>query len=203
MVPNEKRLIFTMLCTFGYTGGALNLSLMAWLVPYWRNLLRVLYAPALLFFFYLFLLEESPRWLLSKGKKEKAMKILKKAADSNKVKLDENMLDKLTCEETKGVSLVVLLKDTFASGALLKRFFICLSWWTTSTFVNYGMTINSVSLEGNKYLNYALVAIVDIPGSIVTTYVLIRYKRKIPLIFSFIAAAILCLTQPFVPKSKY
>ncbi|KAJ2950800.1 hypothetical protein O0L34_g9066 [Tuta absoluta] len=201
MVANEKRLIFQMLCSFGFTLGSMSLPLWAWLFPYWRNLLRVIYTPAIFFFLYIFLLDESPRWLLTKGRKDEAVAIIEKAAKTNNVKVDKNMLDNLSCEETKNVNLIYLLKDTFSSGALLKRFFICLVWWTTSTFVNYGMTINSVTLQGNKYVNFALLAVVDIPGQLIITYLLIRFKRKIPLLFSFVFAAILCLCQPFIPTN--
>lgn len=192
-----------MICGFGFSIGGVGLPLLAWLFPYWRHLLRVLYTPALLFFFYLFLLDESPRWLLSKGKKDEAVEIVKKIAKKNKVKIDEAVLDKLSCEENiKEATLPELLKSTFTSVALLKRFFICLTWWTTSTFVNYGLMINSVSLQGNKYLNFALISMVDFPGSLITTLLMIRFKRKIPLIFTFVSTAILCLSQPFVPRGK-
>lgn len=192
-----------MICGFGYSIGGMTLPLLAWFFPYWRHLLRVLYTPALLFCGYLFLLDESPRWLLSKGKKDEAVAIIEKVAKKNKVKVDKNVLDKLSCEEdVKGATLPELLKSTFTSAALLKRFFICLTWWTTSTFVNYGLMINSVSLQGNKYLNFALINMIDFPGSLIITFLMIRFKRKLPLIFTFVSAAILCLSQPFVPKGK-
>lgn len=203
MVANNKRLIYQMVCGFGFGIGGVGLPLLAWLFPYWRHLLRVLYTPALLFFFYLLLLDESPRWLLSKGKKDEAVAIIEKIARKNKVKIDKTVLDKLSCEENiKEASLPELLKSTFASMALLKRFFICLIWWTTSTFVNYGLMINSVSLQGNKYLNFALINMMDFPGNLITTFLMIRFKRKIPLIFTFVTTAILCLSQPFVPRGK-
>ncbi|KPI91070.1 Solute carrier family 22 member 1 [Papilio xuthus] len=58
-----------------YTFGGFATSLAAWLVPYWRHLLQVLYTPALLFFFYKYLLDESPRWLLIKGHRDKAVQM--------------------------------------------------------------------------------------------------------------------------------
>lgn len=193
-----------MICGFGFSIGGVGLPLLAWNFPYWRHLLRVLYAPALLFFFYLLLLDESPRWLLSKGRKDEAVAIVEKIAKKNKVKVDKTVLDKLSYEENiKEATLPELLKSTFTSVALLKRFFICLTWWTTSTFVNYGLMINSVSLQGNKYLNFGLINMVDFPGNLLTTFLMIRFKRKIPLIFTFVSTAILCLSQPFVPRGKY
>lgn len=175
----------------------------AWLVPYWRTFLRVIYSPALFFFLYLYFIDESPRWLLTKGKKDQAVAILQKAAKMNKMDIDKGTLEKLTCEETKDISFMQLLKITFSSKTLTKRCLICIVWWTTSTFVNFGMTINSVSLQGNKYINYMLISVVDIPGNFVIIYILNHYKRKLPLIATFVAGAALCLSQPFVPKCKF
>ncbi|XP_049865278.1 solute carrier family 22 member 1-like [Pectinophora gossypiella] len=199
MVAKKKLVMVQFICNYGYICGTFALSLSAWLFPYWRSLLRAMYTPALLFFLYIFFLDESPRWLLSKGKKDKAVRILETAATKNKIKLDKDMLGNLAYEEDKGMSYTNLLKMTFSSKALLKRFILCLIWWTTSTFVNFGMNINSVLLQGNKYINFALTAAVCIPGNVLILYFLTKYKRKYTLFWSFIASAAFCLVQPFVP----
>lgn len=203
IVSAKNKLVYYLYCSLGYTFGGVALAVIAYFFPYWRTLLRVLYAPAFLFFFYIFLLDESPRWLLIKGKKEKAIRILEKAAKKNKKTLDKTTLEKLSCQETENVKFLAVLGETFKSSTLRLRFFVCLVWWTTSTFVNYGMVINSVSLQGNKYMNFALTAIVDIPGNFLITYILIHFNRKLPLITSFVVGAILCLTQPFVPTGEH
>lgn len=194
---------FYVLCSIGYCLGSIILPFAAWAVPYWRNFLRVIYAPALLFFFYIFLIDESPRWLLIKGRKEKAIDILKKAADKNKIDLDNDTLQNLHCEEDKRIGFFELLKITFKSKTMLKRCFVCIVWWTTCTFVNYGLLINSVSLRGNKYLNFAIMSSIDIPVLFIVMYVMMHYKRKISLITTFMLGAVLCLVQPFTPTSKY
>lgn len=203
VVSKNKRVPYNTLCNIGYCIGGMILPFVAWFVPYWRNFLRAIYAPALLFFFYLYLIDESPRWLITKGKKEEAIKILEKAAKKNKIELDKKELDNLKCEKEKDVNLGSLLKITFSSKTLLKRFIICVIWWTTSTFVNYGMTINSVALQGNKYINFALMSLLDLPGNLVIMYILTVFKRKLPLIVTFFIGAVLCLGQPFMPESKY
>lgn len=93
----------------------------AWLVPYWRTFLQAIYSPALFYFLYLFFIDESPRWLLTKGKKDKAVAVLQKAADMNKINIDKTVLEKLTCEEEKDISFFNLLKTTFSSKTLTKR----------------------------------------------------------------------------------
>ncbi|KAG6447798.1 hypothetical protein O3G_MSEX005178 [Manduca sexta] len=198
-VATKKRVPYSILCGLGYCLGGVLLPLAAWGIGYWRNVLRVIYAPALLFLLYIYVIDESPRWLLTKGKKEKAIEILQKAADKNKLEINKGVLENLYCEEDKGIGFINLLKITFGSRTLLCRCLICIVWWSSSTFVNYGMMINSVSLQGNKYINYALLSLVDVPACFIVMYILIYFKRKIPLILSFILGAILCLVQPFLP----
>ncbi|KAJ0179120.1 hypothetical protein K1T71_004832 [Dendrolimus kikuchii] len=201
IVSKSRRVPYYILCGLGYCVGGVVMPFVAWMVPYWRNYLRVIYAPALLFFFYLYLIDESPRWLMTKGEKKKAIKILEKAAEKNKIELDKKELDNIVCEKEKNVDFGKLMQITFSSRTLVKRFLVCVIWWTTSTFVHYGMTINSVSLEGNKYMNFALMSLTDIPGSFVIMYVLTNFKRKVPLMASFFVGAILCMSQPFMPEN--
>lgn len=194
-----------MITQLGYRVGNLLLVLMAWLFPYFRTFLRVIYTPLLLFILYIYLLDESPRWLLTKGKRRKAVKILEKAAKTNNIVLDESLLENLTCEKENKlaeIDFTSLLKSTFSSKVLLQRFLICIVWWSTSTFVSAGLAINSVLWGGNKYFNYAMIPVVDILASIFMGYVLIRFKRKKPLILSFLSAALFFLLQPFLPSGQ-
>ncbi|XP_060800645.1 organic cation transporter protein [Amyelois transitella] len=201
IVSSRNRLLFYILCSFGYPFGGVLVSLSAWKFTYWRTFLRVIYMPALLFFAYLFLIDESPRWLLIKGKKDKAIKIIEKAAEKNKIKIDKTLLEKMECEKEKSVNFFRLLKMTFESKIILKRFLICLVWWTTSTFVAYGLSINSVSLRGNKYVNYALTSLMDVPANFIILLSQNYFKRKAPLITSFLVGAFLCLAHPFLPAN--
>nr|XP_013190084.1 unnamed protein product [Amyelois transitella] len=201
IVSSRNRLLFYILCSFGYPFGGVLVSLSAWKFTYWRTFLRVIYMPALLFFAYLFLIDESPRWLLIKGKKDKAIKIIEKAAEKNKIKIDKTLLEKMECEKEKSVNFFRLLKMTFGSKIILKRFLICLVWWTTSTFVAYGLSINSVSLKGNKYVNYALTSLMDVPANFIILLSQNYFKRKAPLITSFLVGAFLCLAHPFLPAN--
>ncbi|KAI8439892.1 hypothetical protein MSG28_001355 [Choristoneura fumiferana] len=149
-----------------------------------------------------YMLDESPRWLLIKGRKDAAVSILESAANTNKIKLDAEELDNIYYEEEKGASFGKVLVDTFKSKTMLKRFFVCSVWWIASTFVNHGLTINSVALQGNKYINYALTSIIDVPGHVIVTLILLKFKRKVPLVITFVACAVLCVCQPYVSGGK-
>ncbi|XP_049865359.1 solute carrier family 22 member 3-like [Pectinophora gossypiella] len=201
MVAPDKRILFQMWCAAGFAFGFIVLPVAAWQVPYWRNLLRVIYSPALLFILYLFLIDESPRWLLSRGKKDKAIAIINKIAKTDKVAINKDILENISSEKYNEIPLSKLLKNTLTSKTLLKIFLICITWWSVSTFVNYGIQINSVSIEGNKYVIFGLISVSETAANIITTYSMIGFRRKIPLVLSFFLAGLSCFVQPFLPNN--
>ena len=75
------------------------------------------------------LIPESPRWLISKGRKDDAVKIIKRTAKVNKAHVPEHMYDikddDVNVEMKKGK-----LWHIFASAVLLKRTLIlCFAWY--------------------------------------------------------------------------
>ncbi|KAJ2950799.1 hypothetical protein O0L34_g9065 [Tuta absoluta] len=200
MVAYEKRVLAKVICSTASSLSFFIIPLIAWLFPYWRNMLLVFYAPAIIFLSYIFLLDESPRWLLSKGRKDKAVAIMEKTARMNKVEIDKNDLDNLMYVDDD-VKLINALKDTFTSKVLIKRFFLCLVWWIVAVFVNYGIRIQSVSLPGNKYINYGLLGVACLPARLLVYCMLKKFTRKASLVITFLLNAVVCLAQPFPPKS--
>lgn len=82
------------------------------------------------------------------------------------------------------------------------RFLVCMVWWFTITLINYGMMISAVHIAGNKYVNFALLMLMDIPANVFYWLALSKYKRKLPLFVSFMIGGIFCISQPFVPKGR-
>lgn len=197
----KNRLKYQAILSMIYGFGGVVMAFVAWALPYWRYYLRAIYAPSLLFILYALLLDESVRWLLSKGRKDDAKRILIKMAKRNNVDLDEKMLINLDCGSVNQEQKSPLL-ETFRSKMIVERFLICIVWWTSCSFIYFGLMINSVSLQGNKYINFALLSLPDVPSSFVVAYVLKHFKRKIPLFSSFIIAGLLCVGQSFIPKGK-
>ncbi|XP_023936559.1 solute carrier family 22 member 21 [Bicyclus anynana] len=202
IVEKKRAVLFQMILLNCYTIGQIIMPFIAWGVPYWRNFLRVIYAPTLIILTYSFFLDESIRWLFSKGKKKQAIKLIEKIAKRNNVKVDKTLINKLDYidEDSSKVTDRKLLIKTFRSRIMLQRFLVCMVWWFTITLINFGMMISSVLISGNKYLNFALLIMMDIPANIFYWLALSKYKRKLPLIGSFIVGGIFCVSQPFMPK---
>ncbi|XP_026496252.2 organic cation transporter protein-like [Vanessa tameamea] len=198
-------------CTFAL--GQAVVALIAWAVPEWRTLTRIIYTPSFIFIIYFFLIEESVRWLLSKGKKKEAARIIFKAAAVNKRKLSPETIKHLTEEpnpsgdekakkrtepEEKQSSLAL---QVLRSRVLMTRLCICSFWWITVTFIYYGLSINSVSLAGNSYVNYILTALVEIPGYCMSVLTLDRFGRKSSIMTAFFLCGISLIILPFVPEN--
>lgn len=185
--------------------GQVILGLIAWGVPAWRPLTQVLYAPQILVVSYFWILSESIRWLMSKGRYEESERILKKVAKANKKELSEKSLEALraTAEAEKNVVkpkepwLPILV---FRSRVILSRCLVSPIWWVTNTLVYYGMNINSVNMTGNSYLNYVAVAAIEIPGYWTAILLLDRIGRKPVLIGAYWLCAGCQFAFAFMPE---
>lgn len=216
MVDLDKRVLAGSGMSMSFAMGQMVLAVLAWLFPYWRILTIVLYVPSFLFIFYYFVLVESVRWLLSKGRKKEAAVIIFKAAAANKRQLSPETIKLLTTDipavqptvkEEKPIAdqsrRRPLWLQVVRSRILMTRLVICSFWFISATFIYYGLSINSVSLAGNKYVNYGLTALVEVPGYVISIMTLDRFGRKHPIITAFFVCGVALITMPFVTASEY
>ncbi|CAH0401084.1 unnamed protein product [Chilo suppressalis] len=203
IVEKKRAVLIQMILLNCYTGGLIVMPFIAWALPYWRHFLRAIYAPTLIILSYSLFLDESIRWLFSKGKREEGIKLIEKIAKKNGVTIDKMTLHRLEYtnkDTTENFSDKELLLKTFRSKIMMQRFLVCMVWWFTITLINYGMMISAVFIDGNKYINFALLMLMDIPSNIFYWLALSKYKRKIPLVTSFLIGGVFCVVQPFVSK---
>ncbi|XP_032516811.2 organic cation transporter protein-like [Danaus plexippus] len=198
------RVAFACVTGIGYGLGGMLFALIASQVPYWRNLLRAIHTPALFLPLYWFLLDESARWLHATNKKDRSIKVIKKAARWNKVIVDEDLINSIKGEtgadevKNKNNPWLNLLK----SKILMLRFCICCWCWISVTFVYYGLTINSVSMSGDKYVNFALSMFMEIVASLLIMMALERFGRKQSIFVAFLVCGITCVTPFFISHSN-
>ncbi|KAJ8714427.1 hypothetical protein PYW07_002652 [Mythimna separata] len=211
LVGPRGRVFGNTLINVVYVCGLMSLAGLSWLLQDWRTLLRIMYAPSCLIFSYLWILNESIRWLLSKGRHDEAVEIIRKAAKMNNVELSDQALaplqemdkkpnqdkEEIITDQKSSVFLQVV-----RSSIIRVRVLSCSFLWITCTFVYYGLTINSVSLAGNKYVNFILAAFIEIPANFTCLFVLDRFGRKKVMIITYILSAILCISLSFLPKDQ-
>lgn len=193
--------------------GQVTLGLMAWALTYWRKLTLAIYLPQLITISFYWLISESVRWYLSKGRYEEAEIVLKNVARVNKKQLSEKSLQELryNAEEEKRkqaretelkATEPWLIAEVFRHKPILLRCCVSPVWWITTTFIYYGLSINSLNLTGNRYLNYVTVSAVEIPGFWIAFVLLGIVGRKPVLIGAFWLCAACQIAFIFIPSSE-
>nr|XP_012225556.1 PREDICTED: solute carrier family 22 member 5-like isoform X1 [Linepithema humile] len=197
----------TIVCCI-FAMGEIVLGLLASWLRSWRTLLQVVYAPGMLTIFLPLLIPESVRWLLSKGKNEEVEKMYRKMARMNNLPVTReaiSLFEKLNVAQVETKSELVEsdnrkpIVQVLHSSVILIRLLVCSFCWLTNTFVYYGLSLNSVAFAGDKYINFVLVAVVEIPAYCLTWLLTDYIGRKPTLSASFLLSGAFCLAIQFVP----
>lgn len=174
----KDRVFLGSLVTATYPFGQIFLGLTARAVRNYRQLIQIIYAPGFLILLYIWIAPESIRWLIVNHKKKRVLSTLKRAEQVNGLQLSQNTVDRISIElndnfnlKSKDVSETVKeesklhqFSTIFTKGNLLRRFLFCAFAWLTSAFVSYGISLTSISLAGDKYINFVVIAIAGIPA---------------------------------------
>lgn len=174
IVGPSKRLWAGVVIEYFFALGLVLLCLVGYLVREWKYNEIVLSVPSAFILVYWWLLPESPRWLINRGKFEEAKVIIRKIAKRNKVEVTEKQLDSLECDETATGQLWHL----FTSRVLFVRTIVIFINWCVVSMVYYGLSLNSGSLAGDFYLNFFLTGLVEFPAYTLCLVLLDRTGRK-------------------------
>ncbi|KAH8270396.1 hypothetical protein KR018_009667 [Drosophila ironensis] len=199
LVGPRRRVLACSVITVFYAVGEVALAMFAKAFPDWRVLLRITYMPSLILLAYFWILPESVRWLLSQGKEERAKDILRRAARVNKRKLSESMLDKLVLANRD--KLQQSAESRFPIREAFKNFkwriANCSLCWIVHVLVYYGLSLNVVLLDGNKYNNFAYIALVEIPGFFMPLFIMDRFGRRYSLCGLMLTSGLCCIGTIF------
>lgn len=196
-----------MALSLGFVWGALLLSLIVFLIRDWTTLHLVATAPIFLMIFLKWLVPESPRWLIARGRIAEAKVIINSIADFNG-RPHPNHLYKL--EQKKKVKSLEIQEDTEALtiGVLIKSkslFFrtAALSMqWASVTMAYYGITFALTSFAGDPYLNFVLGILSEIPSTAYVFLTLDFFGRRFMTVKLQILAGVSCILAGFCMEYK-
>lgn len=218
MVGKGNRETAGIVLNYFYSLGEALVGIIAWLDGDWRNLQYWVSVPPILFIVYYWMIPESARWLLAKQRNRKAFKIISKAAEDNKKELSQNILDRFNQSdanndesdkndidetENKNQEGFGIYLELLKSKVLLIRCLILFFIWGTNAFVFYGLSLNSVNLSGNIYMNFILGCLIEIPGNTIAWIIMNKIGRKYSLVSSFLLCGITCIAGGFVPEKIF
>ncbi|CAN9501812.1 unnamed protein product [Ophioblennius macclurei] len=182
---------------FGF--GYMLLPLAAYLIRDWRMLLLCLALPGFLYVPFWWFIPESPRWLLSQGRLEEAVAIVKTAAKMNKIEpplvIFSPTLKELQAQKKKAYNICDLLRSPNIRWVSITLWLV----WNTVAIAYFGLSLNTANLHGNKYFNCFLSAMVEIPAYFMSWVMFRWWSRRLSLCTTFLLGGSLLLLVQLLP----
>jgi len=211
IVSPKLRTPFGVLTQFPFGMGAALLPLVAYFVKDWQPLQLAISVPCILLISYYWLIPESPRWLISKGRVKEAFQVLKKAAKVNRKQLptDSEFMEMLqsieVADENENVeeqeSVLGKITDAFKEIVMLvktpemrKRTLTTYFTWFVVAMVYYGLSFNTKNIGADIYVSNFLSGFVEIVATVVIIPALARFGRMKIYSGTFIAGGICCIS---------
>ncbi|XP_013381223.1 organic cation transporter protein [Lingula anatina] len=182
--------------------GTFYVVLFAYFIRNWRHLALAMFSPCFLFGIYWFLLPESFRWLLSRGRTEEAKKVLNKVVEVNKAEVEEGLVASLLdgiekpSKTTTDTATALDMVRTWRRAVFTLN--ICFNW-LVNAMVYYGLSLNVESLGGSLYLNFILMGAIEIPAYGSLVLIIDRLGRRKTLFFYMVTAGVACIVSGVLP----
>lgn len=116
----QQRILASLVLGIPLSLGAATLSLLDYLTGYWRFWARVAYPPSFLLLLYPWVLPESVRWLITRGRLPEAVQIIKQAAKCNKIVIPDQALEKMLASEAESLPVKEVVQDESLFKAFVK-----------------------------------------------------------------------------------
>ncbi|XP_066947436.1 organic cation transporter protein-like [Macrobrachium rosenbergii] len=149
----------------------------------WFFFTFVINAPLLLSVLFIWMVPESARWLISRGRVDDTIKIIEKAAACNGKTLSQNVIQdfraygekQAAIAETEGVPSVL---DLLKTPVLRKRFLILTLMWIVVTLAYDGHLRNAQNIGSNAFVSFTILSFVEFPADIVVVFLIDWMGRR-------------------------
>uniref|UniRef100_A0A8B9NZT4 Solute carrier family 22 member 13 n=1 Tax=Apteryx owenii TaxID=8824 RepID=A0A8B9NZT4_APTOW len=159
--------------------GQMLLAGLSYSIRNWRLLEIAGSAPLFALFFYFWVLPESARWLMTKGRVEEAKKVLQKAASINKRTIPPGLLEQVPTDVWgTACSPERLINIAFTQGQHICLMPLCLSLRFVNGLVYYGLSLNVTNFGLDIYLTQLAFGAVEIPARASCIWLLQWFGRK-------------------------
>jgi MFS family permease len=174
-------------------------SMMAYFFRDWRQLTIAVSLPGVLYMLaFSKSVPESPRWLLAEGRISEAEEILGKIAEKNGTMFDKR-LTRAKQQQRKSTSENYGIQTLLTHKSIRSKMVILMLIWLINSLVYYGLSFNSKSMEGDRYWNFFLSGLVEVPSYFLAVPMIDNLGRQKSLFLSVMFGSIGCLVCAFGP----
>ncbi|XP_073948789.1 beta-alanine transporter-like isoform X2 [Choristoneura fumiferana] len=197
--PRYRTVAANMAIALFFGGGCLALPWLALGLADWRLLLWVTSAPMLLVIILPFTVPESVRWLISKGRTNRAVAVFKKFEKINRTQIPQEVMDDfiIASRQSRNEASVSAL---FTSAPLRAMLACMVAVYMSCAIIFDGLVRLSESLGLDFFLTFTLASATEIPSVTLLALVLDKLGRRnltvVPMAFS----GVLIFIAAFVPR---
>uniref|UniRef100_A0A8C0BAH3 Solute carrier family 22 member 13 n=1 Tax=Buteo japonicus TaxID=224669 RepID=A0A8C0BAH3_9AVES len=172
-VSSRPKAVLISHCCFAI--GQMILAGLSYGIRNWRLLEIAGSAPIFALFFYIWVLPESARWLVTKGRIEEAKKVLQKAASINKRTISPELLEQVPVMAWGTACCLQRLSSVLGYACSVP---LCPSFRFVNSLVYYGLSLNVTNFGLDIYLTQLAFGAVEIPARIGCIFLLQWLGRK-------------------------
>ncbi|EFA00687.1 solute carrier family 22 member 13 [Tribolium castaneum] len=202
--PKWRTFVANMSIAIFFTFAASILPWIAYYLADWKMLCYVTSAPLVLAIVTPWLVPESARWLVSQGKFDKAIGILRKFQRINKTKVEEETYNKfkascLKTQKEEEMDKAYTVLDLFKTPRLRKITLLLIVMWMAISLVFDGHVRNVGSLGLDIFLTFTIASATEFPADTFLTLVLDVWGRRWLACGSMVLSGIFSLLATTVP----
>ncbi|KAL6265312.1 hypothetical protein P5V15_002091 [Pogonomyrmex californicus] len=178
----EWRSVMSVLYHVPFLLGHLTNPLISYLTRTWYGFQMAVSIPSIFLLAYYWVIPESPRWLLAMGKPRQAEQILVKAAERNSIPIENVKLaleaheNLMTTRHTKSAEKYNITHLFRTPNLRLKTIYILVNWFVCGGCF-FGLAQYMGQLDGNIFINIAVSAAMQFPGTIIVLFLISRVSR--------------------------
>ncbi|XP_076277681.1 organic cation transporter protein [Lasioglossum baleicum] len=202
----------------GYASGIVIIPGVAYFLHEWRHVQLAISLPALLLLIPLWIMPESPRWLIAHNRRKEARNLIEKASkrSSSSSAIIETSLT-MHCQDFKGSTNSIASQDStkerlkknieglrvlISNRELRNRLIITNFNWMTASLSYYALALNVNNFSTNRYIYVLIMGLTEIPAYLIPTPILILVGRRLGSGLLYIIAAICLLGILAVPTAE-
>nr|KAF6335784.1 hypothetical protein mPipKuh1_015928 [Pipistrellus kuhlii] len=197
-VVGEHRAHSIILSQSFYSLGLMFLSGLGYTFPHWRLVFVFGTAPVLFLVSFIWILPESPRWLLVKGKVEEAKQELLSAAERNKRTIPLPLLDKLQVPGKKVANASIL--DFYSNSQLRKVTLVMVIVWFTVGHSYSTLTLKMEAFGVKQQLIEIIPGMMGMPARLCGIFLFEHFGRKWSMAGALFQGSFMNLLIPFIPS---
>ncbi|CAB3221141.1 unnamed protein product [Arctia plantaginis] len=199
--PQYRTLVANLILALSFGVASVAMPWMAYFIADWRILVWVTSLPMFLVLLAPWVIPESIRWLMSRGRINEAIAILEKFERINGTKIPEHVMDEFVIVSNKGkMEEKQNFFCIFKSPPLRKAMFSLMILFMGGALVFDGLVRLSDSFGMNFFVVFTFIEVSELISILVVAVILDRFGRRKVCVGPMYASSVFLLVALFLPK---